>query len=282
MANPKFPKVLPQMNLQRFRALVVQLHETQNTSNMVHLLTPGYGPLALWVKGLRRKGSEYRQSSLQPLNFIEVTAALHGDSDVATLRDVELLVPWEPRRLESNLPQLLPLALGSLAVELLHKTTENGQPIEEEFAALLQMLECIQTGDFVEEPYRLLTLWLGMLQLLGYLPLISPEVLRPWPAELPKPTHFLLQSESAMVALPPAGRESDEFHWPNLPIGSGEFLPLPPRGVRALYNAEKGEPLPSGVTLGETLQMINALSRFLEYTLDLRFASRDFLESCFQ
>lgn len=263
------------MTVERFRAVVLQRYETQNTSEMIHVVSDRFGPLSLWAKGIQRKSSSLKSSLLQPLHVVEIQAGLHSDSDVATLRDVDGL--QEAGALQQDLTAF---SLACLFAEMVGLSAVSGQSIEREFELLLSLFEQLRTPDWKSAPQFLVWELCQLLECFGYLPLFSDQLNRPWPADRPKPSFFLLNLESGVIDLPTAEGQR-KIDWPVITEGNAKLILLPPPAVRTLYLLEQGSEVAPNFSLPEAKQTILALSRFLEFHLDSKLKSLSFfIEIC--
>lgn len=271
------------MTLERFRAVVLQRHETQNTSEMIHLVSDRFGPLSLWAKGIQRKSSSHQNSLLQPLYLVEIQATLRPESDVATLRDVDVL--QDAVELQRNLTSF---STACLVAELVACSAVNGQPMEQEFSLLLSLFDQLRTPEWKAEPAPFIWEFCQLLGCFGYLPLFSERLSQPWPAGQPKPTHFTLNLQTGLLDLPSEYSSTQPILWPVVPLEQATTCLLPPCAVRCLYVLDQGmqenqiAPVLPPITLSEARQIILGLSLFLEHHMDVRLKSLPFFVGLFQ
>ncbi len=258
------------MPVERFKAVVLQRYETQNTSEMIHVVSDRFGPLSLWAKGIQRKSSSLKSSLLQPLHVVEIQATLHDDSDVATLREVDAL--QDAGALQKDLTAF---SLACLFGEMVSFSAVSGQAIEHEFNLLLSLFNQLRSPSWKTDPQYIIWELCQLLECFGYLPIFSDRLNAPWPPGAPKPLCFMLHLETAIIDLPPA-EHPKTIKWPLIPEANSQTCLLPPTAVRTLYLLNKGADEPPSMSLPEARQIIFALARFVEFHLDSRLKSLSF------
>ncbi len=249
-------------------AIILKSHETGNTSEVVHAISPEYGRLAIYARGLRRPKNPYR-SVLQPLSLVEATLSLKEHAEMGTLREASLLE--SPEAIVSDFERF---SLGLLLAEAAWRACDIHQAAEEIFQALLDALKELdpQSGK-----NALLASCRGFIRIQsasGYQPQLDPALLRPWPSGQLKPKIFWLDLETATLHArghQPAGAPV----WPMDTDPRDPRVPLPPSAARFLYESARGGEA-AQIGEGEALQFLEGLIRLHEYHHEGRLRAADF------
>lgn len=256
-----------------FPAIILKSYETGNTSEMIHIFSGEHGRLSVYAKGHRGPRGRLR-GILQPLSLVEISLALREGAETGTLRDATLLSSQE-----EIVHDFERLTLGLLLTEAAALSAEPAQPAPELFAALLEALT--ELDPHSGEP-PLSAACSGVRRLLavsGYEPTIESDLLRPWPADQPKPACFWIDRESATVhgrgAMP-----REEPRWPLAVPPNAPRFPLPPTAVRFLYEHTRGHKAPP-LEAGHALQLLEGLVRVFEYHLESPLRSAGFYREVF-
>ena len=252
------------MSLHTEPAIVLQLYETGDTSQVVRVLTPGHGRLSLMAKGMRRKNSRLA-GVLQPLAGVEVVFSLREGAEMGTLREA---APCDDRHgLRGDLERL---ALASLLAEAAAESVEPGQPAPHAHALLEAALAALEPGVAPSGATMASHYLLRLLTLAGFEPTIDASLLGPWEGA-EKPRVFWLDVAEGRVHVQGAQPREAPL-WPVSVPAQARQVPLPPPAVRAIHvNQRTGDedlprlpPLPHG----EATQLLDALARFTEHHLE--------------
>ncbi len=247
------------MSLRKFNALILKSHETGNTSEVVHTVSAEFGQLSVYARGLQSPKSSLR-AILQPLSLVELTVFLRDGSEMGTLREATLI--------ENNSALTSDLERFSLALMLAEATFESCEPAHEAadlFAALLHSLHDLDPRSDVPPLAAAARSFAELLSVSGFAPQIEADLLRPWPANQPRPRVFHLDIANATIharhAQPPTAP-----HWPLRTERRLSEVPIPPSAVRFLYSIDRGEttPIPSE----EAHQLLEALVRLCEHHIE--------------
>ncbi|MCC5877196.1 MAG: recombination protein O N-terminal domain-containing protein [Candidatus Sumerlaeia bacterium] len=248
--------------------IVLEGFQTGNTSEVIHALSPGFGRLSIYVRGINRKSSPLR-GILQPLSQVEVTLNMKQEGDMATLRDAALLK--ERGRLIVDLERF---SLALLILEAGWLSTHPGQESRGIYHTVLEGLDALDPSSPISAPMAACRTFLFILAESGYIPNLDEELTTPWPSDKPRPTCFWLQLESGSIHhRGPQPREP--IDWEHFHGNMRDSVPLPPEGVRSIWECLRGRPIPS-LDSGHALATLDGLVRYLEFHQEGRLRSADF------
>lgn len=250
-----------------FPALVLKAFETGDTSEVLHVLTPGQGRLSLYARGLQNPKSRLR-GILQPLSLVEVTAVQRDGAEVATLREAALL-----RDHQALAQDLERLALALLLAEATALFCPPGHGAPDLFEALLESLDALHPEAPQPAEVAAAAGLLALLHLAGVGVQFAPDILRPWPAGTPRPEAFALAVENATIALP--RRVVATPAWPAPPAQDAAEVLLPPLAVRFVHAWGSGAELPR-LPVPQRQQLLLALFHTVECHGEGRLRSLDF------
>jgi DNA repair protein RecO (recombination protein O) len=149
-------------------AIVLRVTEFSETSCIVSVMTREFGRLTVMAKGARRPKSPF-EAAIDVLAICRIVF-IHKTAAMSLLTEAKL-----ERRFRSAETDLHRLYAGYYVVELLRTLTDEGDPNPELFDLthdmLLQMDQSDLSGD--ELNLRLLQYELGMLDLIGHLPMLT-------------------------------------------------------------------------------------------------------------
>ena len=253
------------MPLVVFPALVLKSYETGNTSEVLHVLSAEYGRLSVFARGLRGPKSRFG-AVLQPLSVVELSVSMQEHGETANLRDAALLS--DHAALVGDLERF---SLALLLAEAASVSCHASQPAPEIFAALLQGLSELDPVSPHSAPLAATRGMAHLLDAAGYQPQIDPDLLRPWVGR--KPNLFWLDVTTGLIH----GEGSQPINPPGWPMripNDARHFPIPPAGVRFLYELERGgeAPLPEP----QALQLLEGLVRLCEYSHDTQLRAAAF------
>lgn len=248
--------------------LVLEGFQTGNTSEVVHAISPGHGRISIFARGIHRKSSRLR-GILQPLSQVEVTMNMKSDGDMATLRDATLLK--ERGALTTDLERF---SLALLVLEAGWLSTHVGQESEGIYRVVLEGLEAMEPASPITAPAAACETLLHLLDESGYLPNIHEQLTKPWPKGKPRPRCFWLQLESGEIHNrgPQSGGSID---WEHFHGSMRDAVPLPPEGVRMIWECLQGRPIPAIESVLATATL-DGLIRYLEFHQEGRLKSAEF------
>jgi DNA repair protein RecO (recombination protein O) len=261
--------------IERLHAIVLAQYDTGDTSEIVHVLSAEQGPLSIVAKGSRNPKSRVR-ALLQPLALLEMSVARREDSDIATLREASLVRAHS--ELGTNLQRL---AHACLIAETASLCSTPHQPAHAQVELVTRATDELAECDLAMLGARTAQWLLLVLEESGHAPQLADELLAPW-AGPTRPLMFWLDVERGRVhaehpqpILPP--------EWPFIPARVGHY-PLPPEGVRAIYDAMQN-PVPPPLDPPEELrgalahQLIEALLHHLQHHVSRGVRSAKFWRS---
>jgi DNA repair protein RecO (recombination protein O) len=149
-------------------AIVLRVTEFSETSCIVNLMTREFGRITAIAKGARRLKSPF-EAAIDVLAICHVVF-IHKTTAMSILTEAKL-----DRRFRSAGTDLRRLYAGYYVVELLQKLTDEGDPSPELFDLTHDMLVQLDEADFFENDlnHRLLQYELGLLDLIGQLPMLT-------------------------------------------------------------------------------------------------------------
>jgi len=149
-------------------AIVLRVTEFSETSCIVNLLTREFGRIGAIAKGARRLKSPFA-AAIDVLAICEIVF-INKPSSLSILTEAKL-----ERRFRAGETDLKRLYAGYYVVELLRTLTDEGDPVPALFDLTHQMLTQLDENDFSEKDLnnRLLQYELGLLDLLGQLPMLT-------------------------------------------------------------------------------------------------------------
>lgn len=257
-----------------FQAILLQAYETGNSSEVLHAISAEHGRLSLYARGLRNPKSRFR-GILQPLSLVELKADRREDAEMATLHEASAVE--NPGAISADFERL---AIGLLLAEAAFNGCEPMQPAPEIYGALQGSLRELHPESGLSAPFAGARGLLAILEAAGYMPFIEPAALQPWPAAKPKPVAFWLEKENGAIHLecaqPPRAPE-----WPFDPPANARRLPIPPEGVRFLYEWQGGAASTLPLDSSRAAHMILALSAFAEHHFERPMKSRRFFKEVF-
>lgn len=247
--------------IHKVQAIVLQSHETGETSEVVKLFTAEFGRVGVMAKGSRRPKSR-TAGALQPLNEVEVVMWLKPGAELGTLNEVSVLSPHEDLRAD-----LLRLTLGCMVCEIGSQAAAVCQPAPELYGLVKLGLVALAPGGSQEAETLAAHLLVRLLGGAGYGPLIAPELLR-GRAGGERPSHFVLDANTGLITDAAGPAPS----WPSPPLLADGRFKLPPEAVRAIYEngrcvLEEILELPS-LSAPHAAQLLEALVAMAERHLD--------------
>lgn len=252
-----------------FRAIVLKSYETGNTSEMIHIVSGDYGRLSVYAKGLRRPKSPYR-ALLQPLSLVELSLSLRDGAESGTLREATLI---DAR--DGIVSDFERFSLALVMAEAAALSCDIHQPCPEVFGALLDAFADLLPESGMTAPAAACRGLDRILSVGGYEPQISPELLRPWPADKLRPVCFWIDLESATIHANNA-QPNAEPDWPVDVNPAARLYPLPPRAVRFLYEQAQGRDGGDVLAEPEAAQLLEGLIRLFEYHHEGKLKSGEF------
>jgi len=261
--------------IERLHAIVLAQYDTGDTSEIVHVLSAEQGPLSIVAKGSRNPKSRVR-ALLQPLALLELSVARREDADIATLREASVVRAHS--EMATNLQRLAhacliaeTAALCSTPHHAAHAQVELVTRATDDLAECEPALLGARTAQWL----------LLVLEESGHAPQLAEELLAPW-AGPTRPLMFWLDVERGRVHAEHA-QPVQPPEWPLTPARVGHY-PLPPEGVRAIYDAMRN-PVPPPLDPPEGLrgtlanQLIEALLNHLQHYLSRGVRSAKFWRS---
>lgn len=261
--------------IERLHVIVLAQYDTGDTSEIVHVLSAEQGPLSIVAKGSRNPKSRVR-ALLQPLALLEMSVARREDADIATLREASLVRAHS--ELTTNIQRL---AHACLIAETAALCSTPHQPAHAQVELVTRATDDLAECDLAVLGARTAQWLLLVLGESGHAPQLAEALLTPWAGES-RPRVFWLDVERGRVhaeypqpIMPP--------EWPMQPARVGQY-PLPPEGVRAIYDALQSPhppPLdpPDELRGARATQLIEALLHHLQHHVSRGVRSAKFWRS---
>lgn len=149
-------------------AIVVRVVDFSETSCIVTMITRDFGKITAIAKGARRPKSPF-EAAIDVLAICRIVF-LHKTGAMSLLTEAKL-----EHRFRAGETNLARLYAGFYVVELLRSLTDEGDPQPEVFELGTRMIRQLDQPSFedVDLPIRLIQFELGLLDLLGHLPMLT-------------------------------------------------------------------------------------------------------------
>ena len=156
------------MPAEKSDAIVLRVVEFSETSCIVTMLTREFGKITAIAKGARRPKSPF-EAALDVLAICRIVF-IHKTNAISLLTEAKL-----EHRFRAGESQLNRLYAGYYVVELLKLLTDDADPQPEVFELSVSMIRQLDAQPFskTELTVRLLRFELGLLDLLGHLPMLT-------------------------------------------------------------------------------------------------------------
>jgi len=237
--------------------VVVRVRDLNDTDKVLHILTREYGKLRCVARAARRPKSRFTPAA-QLFNHLHFQAYTGRNLD--TLTQVEILPSFPGLR-----EDLVRIAAATYACELVDEMAQERQPLEPVFDLLLTALRLLATPEMPVEPV-LRGYELKLLALMGFQPVLTGCLACGAPVE-----------GSEVYFSPGAGGVVCRRCAPE----AGALRVLPRAAVEAMRFLLEGDLRRAHVLryspeVGSS--MARALEQYLEYRLERRLRSLDFLQ----